>query len=143
MNFVVLFSDLFTSFVDICSSKTKVDDKPVHLWYRNNINSAVKYKTCSCHIEGEGGNFSVAASDIRLMSVKGRTCSPVQIYVNDQTFTCDKTKEDYGSVFLQTVNTNVAQYLLKMYTGNFTMEPKMIHFVISPERRGMSLFLNL
>ena len=104
----------------------------MHLLYRHNRNNSVNYKACDCQIKGNNSSFSVRISDVRLKSATDGTCIQNQLYAISQTFTCNDTKEDYGSVFNHIWNENMAELMIKFDTSASTVEPEMIYFAITP-----------
>ena len=104
----------------------------MHLSYRHNKNNSANYTTCNCQITGNSSSFSVRISDVRLKSATDGTCIQNKLYVEFQTFTCNDTKEDYGSVFNQIWKRNMAELMIKFNIIDSTVEPEMIYFAITP-----------
>ena len=71
LRFVLLFSDHFVTFLDLCSNTTKSVDTTFHLRSSKTVETS---KECTCSVTG--GPFLVAVNDVRLTSGSGNGCSP-------------------------------------------------------------------
>ena len=77
--------------------------------------------------------FSLSVSDVRLKSTNDKNCSRSKLYINHMRFTCDSTKDDYESVFEQSVAEKMTESWIMFVTDRNFVEPEMVYLTVKPQ----------
>ena len=129
LRFVLLFSDHFVTFLDLCSNTTKSVDTTFHLRSSKTVETS---KECTCSVTG--GPFLVAVNDVRLTSGSGNGCSPADFLLPSSHYVCDSNSENLGSVFKTTLFNSTSAVTVQLQTNSKKVFPQMVWITIQPKR---------
>lgn len=116
--------------INICEEGVWIVNGPTYLTIDDN---ALLVKKCECFVNK--GTFSLTINDARFMHHMANmsNCSPAVLLINSEEFTCDPSRDDFGSVFHGKVIPSAINVFISLMPNSGSVSPDMIMLRLTPE----------
>lgn len=119
-------------FTDICANKTVQVNRSIHFVYGANA-LATSLDTCICLLNSRNSTFNLTLEDVRLKDSRSNNCSPAELRIGYQRYSCDAASGGYGSVFRKSIGENLTHAIISLTSRPTHAKPEMVYLTVKPK----------